>query len=213
MALWEIHGRELVNCNCAYGCPCQFNALPTFGTCEAASIFEIDKGHHGDVKLDGLRVGVTYKWPGAVHEGNGEMQIIIDERASPAQREALEKIMTGQDTSEMATMWYIFSAMCPTKHETLFKPITSSMDLEARRGQGSVMEVFDIDVEPIKNPVTGAEHRARIDLPLGFEYAIAEIASGTTRTQGVVDLPNQNGTHAHLAELHISSEGVIRSAA
>ena len=32
---WEFKGREFINCNCAYGCPCQFNALPTDGTCRA----------------------------------------------------------------------------------------------------------------------------------------------------------------------------------
>ena len=41
---------------------------------------------------------------------------------------------------------------------------------------------------PSKNPVTGAEHRARIDLPHGFEYEIAEVGSGTTKTQGNVVL-------------------------
>ena len=24
---WTIKGREFVNCNCSYGCPCQFNGL------------------------------------------------------------------------------------------------------------------------------------------------------------------------------------------
>jgi hypothetical protein len=28
MIKWEIKGREFGNCNCDYGCPCQFNALP-----------------------------------------------------------------------------------------------------------------------------------------------------------------------------------------
>ena len=36
MTPWELHGRSFGNCNCAFGCPCQFNALPTYGTCEAA---------------------------------------------------------------------------------------------------------------------------------------------------------------------------------
>ena len=36
MIPWEIHAIQVTNCNCDYGCPCQFNALPTYGTCEAA---------------------------------------------------------------------------------------------------------------------------------------------------------------------------------
>ena len=35
--------------------------------------------------------------------------------------------------------------------------------------------VYEVLGEPIKNPVTGAEHRVRIDLPHGFEYRIAEM--------------------------------------
>ena len=34
MTPWELKMKEFVNCNCAYGCPCQFNALPTNGNCQ-----------------------------------------------------------------------------------------------------------------------------------------------------------------------------------
>ena len=75
MTPWEIHAVEVSNCNCAYGCPCQFNALPTCQTCEAAGGFRIDSGHHGDVSLAGLNAAFTAKWPGPIHEGNGEIGI------------------------------------------------------------------------------------------------------------------------------------------
>ncbi|MDH3768606.1 MAG: DUF1326 domain-containing protein, partial [Gammaproteobacteria bacterium] len=84
MTPWEIQADELVTCNCAYGCPCQFNALPTHGNCEAMAGFQIHKGHYGDTRLDGLRaVGVLW-WPGAIHEGHGKAFIIVDERADEA---------------------------------------------------------------------------------------------------------------------------------
>jgi hypothetical protein len=57
MTEWEIHGVHFGNCNCAYGCPCQFNALPTYGNCQAISFSRIDQGHFGDVPLDGLKMG------------------------------------------------------------------------------------------------------------------------------------------------------------
>ena len=212
MTDWEIHGRELANCNCAYGCPCQFNALPTDGTCEAAAVFQIDRGFYGHVKLDGLRSAFVAKWPGPVHEGNGQMQIIIDEIASPEQRHALHQIMTGQDTADMATMWWVFSAMAPNKLETLYKPITVSIDIDSRVGRASVADVFELTAEPIKNPVTGAEHRARIDLPNGFEYRIAEVGSGTTKTSGAISLQKNNGSYAQIADLHLSGHGVLAAA-
>ena len=211
MTPWEIHAVEVGNCNCAYGCPCQFNALPTYGTCEAAVGIQIEKGFFGDVSLDGLKAGFTAKWPGPIHEGNGELQIIIDEQASSEQREALEKILSGEDTEDMATICWVINAMTTTHHETLFKPVTIEADVEGRKGRVVVDGVFELNVEPIKNPVTVDEHRARIDIPHGFEYSIAEMASGTTKSQGVVDLPNNNGPHSQMCDLHWTTAGIIRS--
>ena len=68
---WRVKGTELANCNCAYGCPCQFNALPTHGHCRAAAAWEIEEGHFGEVHLDGLRSAFLISFPGAAHQGNG----------------------------------------------------------------------------------------------------------------------------------------------
>ncbi|MCM3016194.1 DUF1326 domain-containing protein, partial [Bacillus subtilis] len=57
MTPWEIQGTEMISCNCSYGCPCQFNALPTNGNCEAMGAISIDSGHYGDVVLDGHAIG------------------------------------------------------------------------------------------------------------------------------------------------------------
>ncbi len=213
MTPWKIHGSELTNCNCAYGCPCQFNARPTKGSCEAALSFHVDKGHYGDVKLDGLNMAMVVKWPGAIHEGNGHMQIIIDERADPAQREALEKIVRGEDTAEMATMWWVFSMMSPNKEETLYKKISFASDIEARTGHVTVEDVFELHAEPIRNPVTGNPHRVRIDMISGFGYRVAEMGSGSVKTSGKINLPNNTGTYAQFNEIHFANSGIIDAAA
>ena len=213
MTPWELHGRSFGNCNCAFGCPCQFNALPTYGTCEAAVGYIIDTGFHGDVRLDGLMAGFTVKFPGPVHEGNGEQQLVIDERASDEQREALQTIMSGGDTEEMATMFWIYNAMSPNKHDTLYKKLEMEIDIEARTGHILVDGVYEVLGEPIKNPVTGAEHRVRIDIPNGFEYRIAEMGSGTTTTMGGgIQLDNNKGTYGQFAEMHLGSTGIIEAA-
>ena len=53
MIEWQIKAREFANCNCAYGCPCQFNALPTHGDCRAAVGMRLDEGHFDDVSVNG----------------------------------------------------------------------------------------------------------------------------------------------------------------
>jgi hypothetical protein len=69
---WSIEGPHFVNCNWDYGCPWQFNALPKDGYCRAAVAWRIDRGHFGDVKLDGLRAVNLYSWPGPIHKGGGD---------------------------------------------------------------------------------------------------------------------------------------------
>ncbi|GMG82297.1 DUF1326 domain-containing protein [Paralimibaculum aggregatum] len=212
MADWEIHGREMATCNCVYACPCQFNALPDKGWCEAAVVYVVERGHHGAVALDGLRMGATYKWPGAVHEGNGTMQLFIDSAATDEQAAALEKIMTGQDTDDMATMWWIFHAMSPNRLPTQRLPISAEFDIAARTGKAALGDVCEFSAEPIRNPVTGAPHRVRIDLPHGFEYRLAEIGSGRASTRGEIELTGIDGTYAQFAELHLSGRGVLEAA-
>ncbi len=212
MIEWRIKGREFANCNCDYGCPCQFNALPTHGNCEAAVGFQIDEGHFGDVRLDGLRAAGIYSWPKAVHEGNGTMQLIVDEKADEAQRDALLGIMRGEETEPMKTMWSVYTHMTTTDLEPLFKPIDFEVDVEARTARLSVPGVIEGSGEPIRNPVTGKIHRARIDLPHGFEYEIAEIGSGTTKTTGGIAL-NLENSYGQFAEIHLSNTGVVRQSA
>jgi len=208
---WRIKGTELGNCNCAYGCPCQFNALPTHGNCRAALGFEIEEGHFGAVKLDGLRMVELVSFPGPVHEGNGTMQVIIDERADAAQRDALVKIMTGQETDDMATMWWVYAAMSPNKLEPLFQPIEYEIDVDARRGHFRVPGIVETTGEPIRNPVTGAEHRVRIDLPHGFEYRLAEIGSATTKTTANTAIPLEGvvNSYGQFLRIHLSNKGVV----
>lgn len=212
MTPWEIDAVELANCNCAVGCPCQFNALPTHGKCEAAVAIVINKGFHGDVRLDGLKVAAIGKWPGAIHQGNGTMQFVVDPKATPAQKAALETIFSGGDTEEMATIFWVFNKMTSNLMETLVKPIEAEIDMESRRGKVRVADVFDLEAGPILNPVTGQEHRARISLPHGFEYRLAEVGVGTTRTKGVNSLDNNVGTHAHFCRLVMNGQGVVEHA-
>jgi hypothetical protein len=212
MIKWTIKGREFANCNCSYGCPCQFDALPTDGNCKGAIAFQFTEGHFGDVDLSGLRAASVFTFPGPVHEGNGTVQIIIDESASEAQRDALLKIMQGQETEPMATMWAVYTAMCSTILEPLFKPIELEIDVENRTGRVVVPGVVEMTGEPIRNPVTGETHRARIDLPHGFEYEIAEIGSASMKATGEIKLELQN-SYGQFAELHLSNSGVVRKAA
>jgi len=210
MAYWEFKGRELVNCTCTYGCNCQFNGLPDKGHCHAVAAIQIDEGKHGDTKLDGLRIGAIFKWPGPIHEGNGEALAFVDERATPEQREALLKIMTGQDTDPMATMFAVYASTVVKMHEPVFTKIDFDVDVEARRGRMVVPGYVEMTGEPIRNKVTGEESRAQIRLPAGFEYEVADIGSASSRTTGGPMSVDYSDSYGQFANLHLSSHGVVR---
>ena len=110
------------------------------------------------------------------------------------------------------TLETLYGGKTVTKFNRLGKeyPIILQADIENRTGKVMVDDVFEMNVEPIKNPVSGQPHRARIDIPSGFEYTMAEMASGTVKTQGTIDLPYNNGTHSHMCELHWNNSGIIR---
>ncbi len=206
---WYIEGKAFGNCNCNYGCPCQFEDLPTQGNCKGFEVLHIDKGHFGDVKLDGLRVALLYAWPGPIFEGNGAMQAIVDERADAKQREALIKVLHGEETEEAKTHWWVFRAMSSTVHPTLFNPIDYEVDIEARTARVSIPGVIESTGRPIKSPVSGDEHRVRIDIPGGIEFELAEIGSASTKANGAIKL-DLDDSYGQFNILRHSATGVVR---
>lgn len=206
-ANWRLEGEWIKNCNCAFGCPCDFNARPTNGFCKGLVGMRVTKGSYEDVSLDGLSFFVTVDFPGALHEGNGQAQPIIDERATPAQREALFNILSGQNSAE-GTLFNIFSLIVTKMHDPIFAPIAFEFDKKARIARVSIPGVLETEVEPIKNPVTGQPHHIRVVMPEGFEHLEGEVASANIRSSGAIKFQTQ-GTHSTLANVTQTPQGVV----
>jgi hypothetical protein len=171
---WQIKGEEVGSCNCDWACPCQFDADPTHGDCHALITYEIHEGQFGDVSLGGVRFAEIVSWPGPIHEGDGTAQLIVDEAADDEQRDAIQQMVSGEHGG---TFFEIFSSVLPHVRDPIFAPIEITSDRERRHASARVGDVGEIKIEPITNPVTGDEHRVRIDLPDGFEYKQAEIGN------------------------------------
>lgn len=206
---WMIRAREFSNCNCNHGCPCQFNAPATHGFCEALGAIAIDEGYFNDTKLDGLKFIGVFKWPGQIVEGNGQSQIIIDERANPKQREALKKIAHGESTAPGATHFYVFNSVVTKRHETLFAPISMEIDIEGRRARTQVKGLVESIGEPLVNPFSKQQDRRGIYNPSGFEYTYAEVGSGKTKVTAGLSL-DLSDTYGQFCYLNMNQDGVIR---
>jgi len=204
---WMIRGPIVGACSCAYGCPCEFMARPTHGDCFGLEIMEIAEGHFADVRLDGLRHGALYRWPGPVHEGKGVAQGVIDARATAAQREALLTILGGKEQVP-TSKFNIYGSTIEREIDPVFAPIELDLDLAGRRASARVPGILELTLEPIRNPVTGKVFPAAIVLPEGFEYRRAEMASGRFSAPPPWDF-NETGVYGALFEAAYGPQGII----
>ena len=150
-------------CNCDWGCPCNFNAKPTNGSCEGTWGLHITSGTCGDLKLDGLKLAWSGRWPGAVHEGRATAKLFIDETASEEQRNALEDIFKGRLDG---MPWSIIAATVDTWVETAYVPFEWTFDgINSSYNAGYQVRVA---LDTMRSPVSGAEVSATISLPTGL---------------------------------------------
>src|SRR5258708_3696428 len=104
---WQISGEYFEACSCDSVCPCPTSGLaarPTTGSCDAGLVFHVLRGQYGSTRLDGLSFAVLLHTPGAMIEGNWTVGLVLDERASKEQREALTTIASGQGGGPMAAL-------------------------------------------------------------------------------------------------------------
>ncbi|MGH7751778.1 MAG: DUF1326 domain-containing protein, partial [Gemmatimonadales bacterium] len=94
---WRVEGTVFDACNCVTLCPCGYLQPPTFGDCRPTGAWHIERGNYGATALNDVMVAGVFFAPGnPLLVGVEQGAIIIDERANPSQREALQTIWGGQ---------------------------------------------------------------------------------------------------------------------
>jgi hypothetical protein len=208
--IWKMKGQWLKSCNCDYGCPCDFNSLPSKTSCEGMLAMKIEEGYFKDVNLDGVVWAGTYAWPGALHEGNGTFLPVVDEKATDEQRNAILTILSGQEQVD-GTFFQIVSMIVTKVIEPKFLPIEFEFNQEKRTARVAIPGVLETVTNPIKNPITGAEHRIQTVMPEGFEYHMAETASAdVNKGLGEIQFDWPMG-HSALCHVEHTSNGVVHS--
>ena len=104
---WKVSGQYYETCNCDFVCPCilqQMSAAPSKGECLFAMAFKIDRGAYGAISLDGLGFIVLGQTPEAMVRGNWSVGVIVDQRATAEQRDAIVSIASGAAGGPMAAL-------------------------------------------------------------------------------------------------------------
>ena len=118
------------------------------------------------------------------------------------------RILSGQDTEPGATIFNVFASTLEKVHDPIFSTIDFEVDIDKRRARLVVPGVVEMRGEPILNPVTGKEHRARIDMVGGFEYKLAEVGRGWAKTQKPMTFELAD-SYGHFCNLNLSQSGII----
>jgi hypothetical protein len=104
---WQVQGQYYETCNCDFVCPCvpaQLMVKPTQGSCIFAMAFQIERGRFDDVPLDGLGFIVVGVTPEEMGKGNWSVGVVVDERATTEQRDAITGIASGSAGGPMAAL-------------------------------------------------------------------------------------------------------------
>ena len=195
---WDVKGTVTLACNCDWGCPCNFNARPTYGHCEGEWTWHVGAGRYGATQLDSLNFTLACDWPAAIHEGNGEALILMDERADEAQRRAIQTLLDGQ----VGGPWAILRNTLTRVHGPRFVPYMVKLDgvhSTVRAGNN-----LHLEFQPIRNPVTKAEAFPQLLLPQGMVWKDGSIAASRLfRVQGGPSY-DHSGKYAAIARFEYS---------
>lgn len=200
---WKINGDYFEACSCDSVCPCPTSGLaarPTKGSCDAGLVFHIERGTHGTTSLDGLNFAVLLHTPGAMGAGNWTVGLIVDERATAAQREAIVAIGSGQGGGPMAAVGPLVTKFAGVES----RPI--QIERAGMRRSVSIPGMLDISVDGI----AGASPSEPIYLdnvghPAASRLALAKASRGHMHAFGI-NWDDTSGTvNGHFAPFTWSS--------
>ncbi|PKB78775.1 MAG: hypothetical protein BZY88_16690 [SAR202 cluster bacterium Io17-Chloro-G9] len=172
-AKWRLNGSIIGACNCDWGCPCNFDAPPTYGHCNGAYVWQIREGWFGDVDLSGLCMGWIGESPGAIHLGHVTAQTVIDEQANEGQRAALTDLLSGK----FGGPFEILANITETWLNPIFAPFEVVVD--GLNSRVSVPGVLEMGLTPIKNPVTGEPEELTLVKRTGFTSTDTDLGATT----------------------------------
>jgi hypothetical protein len=173
---WRMTVHNVEACNCTPGCNCQFTGFQDKGGCEAMIGGEVREGNFGDVGLAGVRYVIAFMYPNAIHQGGGNVALFIDEKASPAQAEAIATILSGQAGGMP------FEALAGT-FASVEGPVRApiEMHLDGTRSTFRIPGVLELSQTPLRDAVSGQEKSVQIVYPKGgFFWDVGNVATSAT---------------------------------
>lgn len=191
---WKLKGTYFETCNCEAICPCNVTGPPTDGTCTVLAAWHIDEGVFGSTRVDGLNVGLVAHAPGHMFQTKWKVALYLDERANPAQRDALGQIYSGKMGGLMAKLAGFIGEVAGVR--------SVPIDYRAQGRQRSV-RIGDVAAAEIE-AITGGDgmsetvlHNPPINLAPGQPLVVARSKQYRFADHGMsIEVSNRNGFYA-----------------
>jgi hypothetical protein len=106
-------------------------------------VFSVQRGQYGSTQLDGLSFAVLLHTPGPMIQGSWTVGLVVDERASQEQRDALTAIASGQGGGPMAALAPLISNFRGVEAKAI------RIESSGMRRSVSIAGMLDIAVEGI----------------------------------------------------------------
>lgn len=187
---WWAQGLLFENCNCQVMCPAHvsFKQNCTHEKCIGHWALHFAGGAYGDLPLADLNALILFETPQQMYSGNWTQLIYIDERANPAQREALLTILTGRAGGP----WPVLARFVGKWLEPRFVPFR--MEIEGRRKTLTVDGLFETVVEAVRG--TDPEREVIIEnLFNQIHGPVHVLAKGSTKYSDRGLVMDTQGTH------------------
>ena len=180
---WKISGEYFEACSCDSLCPCPTSGMaarPTKGVCDAGLVFTVDRGSFGTTSLDGLSFAVLLRTPGPMIAGNWTVGLVVDERATAAQRDALTAIGSGQGGGPMAAVGPLVGTFAGVQS----KPIR--IERSGMRRAVSIPGLLDLAVEGIPGSNAGEPiYLENVAHPAASRLALAKASRSHMHAFGI----------------------------
>ena len=145
-AVYSLVGTLIEACSCGVNCPCWIGEDPDRGECFAIVAYGLDQGRIRGVDVSGLNLVLIAHIPGNVLAGNWEIVALVDERATPEQRDLLLGAFTGKLGGPLADL----AQLVGTVKGVEFVPI--SHQVEGGTGTLRIPGKVEAEMQPYRGP-------------------------------------------------------------
>jgi hypothetical protein len=144
--VYDLQGTLIEACSCGVNCPCWIGEDPDLGECFAIIAYGLDQGRIRGVDVSGLNLVLITHIPGNVLAGNWEIVALVDDRATPEQRDLLLGAFTGKLGGPLADL----AQLVGTVKGVEVVPI--SHEVKGGTGTLRVPGMVEAEMQPYRGP-------------------------------------------------------------